>query len=327
MQSSCQGVPTLKIRVPVLSAAAFQSIPRLRGVAAAILATAAWGAGDVLTKLSVIEAAPFWVAAVQLACGMLVGTWLIALKFKQIEIDLTTVAGWGLGVLHPGLSNFLGISGLTHLDASVASTVWSIEGGLTLILAWALLGERVTAIQVLLSAASLAAVGAATLNPSYSTSSATGAIALPIILSAVLSCALFAVLLKSLNIAQPSSGLVLLVGQQLVGLILLLGLILISDQRAHFWQLARWPTNLWSLCVSVGILKFLVATGLYVVSLRQLSASHASSFLVLTPVISISLAYLLLHESLSTVQWLGIAVILLSVAAMQIGVASKDNSG
>lgn len=73
----------------------------------------------------------------------------------------------------------------------------------------------------------------------------------------------------------------------------------------------------WLLCLSTGVLKYLIATGLFFVSLRYLSASFASSFLVLTPVFGIAAAVLFLGERLSGSQLIGVFIVLIFVSATQ----------
>jgi len=72
------------------------------------------------------------------------------------------------------------------------------------------------------------------------------------------------------------------------------------------------------LCTLTGVLKYFIATGLFFASLRHLSASFASSFLILTPVFGIAAAVSFLGEQLSDSQWSGILLVLLSALAIQL---------
>ena len=58
-------------------------------------------------------------------------------------------------------------------------------------------------------------------------------------------------------------------------------------------------------------------------ALHRLSAGYAGGFLVLTPVFGLAAAYMMLGETLTFIQWVGVLIVLTSVAIAQT-VAAKS---
>jgi hypothetical protein len=115
-------------------------------VASAIAAAALWGVAGVLSKFALGEGSPFLVVALQLGCSVIVSWIVTSARCRSVEISRNALVGVSFGVLHPGLSNALGIIGLVHIDASVSSTLWALEGPFTAVLAAMVLGERLRSI-------------------------------------------------------------------------------------------------------------------------------------------------------------------------------------
>jgi drug/metabolite transporter (DMT)-like permease len=92
----------------------------------------------------------------------------------------------------------------------------------------------------------------------------------------------------------------------------------LSRSGIDFHELGNLTAGLWFLCPVTGIVKFPVATGMFLTSMRTLSAGHASSFLVLTPIFGIAAAMILLDETVSILQCWGVAIVLVSVWVVQL---------
>ena len=290
---------------------------KLLAVIMAISAAGLWGMTEVLGKYLLIQSSPMPIILFQLSCCLL-ATWvLVIIKFQYVELDQNTLLGWLLGVLHPGLSNSLGIVGLSYVGASVSSTIWSLEAVATMLAAWALLDERISVWQFSFSALSLAGVFVASgsfASDVVNTKYLYGVIAL---LLAVLSCGLFGALSRQVVGAGGVDGLLLLAGQQATGLLWICATLPLSRGGVHFQELGNLTGGMWLLCLLTGIVKFPVATGLFLASMRSLSAGHASSFLVLTPIFGISAAMILLGETVTLLQGSGVAIVLASVWIVQ----------
>jgi drug/metabolite transporter (DMT)-like permease len=138
-----------------------------------------------------------------------------------------------------------------------------------------------------------------------------------LLLVAVLCCGLYSVLSRQISIKDGSDGLVIVSGQQIMGLLWIGLMMLLAHEGMESHDVATLSGINWLLCALTGVLKYLVATGLFFASLRCLSASFASSFLVLTPVFGIAAEVSFLGEQLSGPQWLGILIVLFSALAIQ----------
>ena len=105
----------------------------------------------VLSKYTLGLTSPLQVLLIQLGFSMLISWIVVAATCQYVEITRPTLLPGVLGILHPGLSSALGIVGLSHLDASVSSTIWALEAPMTMILASIMLTEKLSAIQVAMS--------------------------------------------------------------------------------------------------------------------------------------------------------------------------------
>lgn len=284
----------------------------------AISAAGLWGMTEVLSKYFLTLSSPLPVILLQLSCSILL-TWVVVIiKFQYIELNQSTLLGWLLGVLHPGLSNSLSLVGLSHIGASVSSTIWSLEAVTTMQAAWALLDERIGARQFALSVLSLAGVLAASGSFAGEAMDANSLYGVTALLLAVLSCGLFGALSRQVAAAPGSNWLVLVAGQQVTGLLWICLMLPLSRDGIDLHELGNLTAGMWIVCLVTGIVKFLVATSLFLASLRSLSAGHASRFLILTPVFGITASIALLGERITLLQCSGVAVVIVSVWAVQL---------
>ena len=296
---------------------------RFMAIIMAVSATGIWGLTDVAGKQLVGHTDPIVVILIQLGFSALISLIVVTVKFQYLDVNRTTAIGCLLGVLHPGLSSSLGIIALSHLDVSIFSTIWALEAVMTLLLASVLLAERVSLVQIVLSVASLAGVLLASTNFQQQAVTFEQFYWMTILLAAVLSCGLYATISGVIASENGDDALVLAAGQQVTGLFWI-GLMMFLVRDAQIQDIANLSHTAWLLCISTGVLKYLFATGLFLVSLRYLSVSFASSFLVLTPVFGITAAVSFLGETLSSGQWLGVVTALFSVLAMQFANRYQD---
>ena len=282
-----------------------------------IAAAGTWGLTGVLSKYLLGTTAPMIVVLVQLISSTLVSWVIVTIRFEEVEIGREFLVASVLGVLHPGLSTTLGIVGLAHLDASISSTIWALEAAMTMVLASMMLAEKLRIVQIVLAIVSVGGVFFTTMNGDQTGDSVEGLYGTLLVLIAVASCALYAVFSRQISKDSAAEPLLLVAGQQTIGLLLSLALFPFHWSAGRLGDLNSISIDFWLVCALTGILAFLVAMGLFLAALRYLSAGFASSFLILTPVFGLATAFLLLGEMLNSWQWIGVTIILLSVLGIQ----------
>lgn len=289
----------------------------------AIVASASWGIAGVLSKFALGHGTAFLVVVLQLGCSVIVSWIYASIRCVSVDISQDVWSGVALGVLHPGLSNALGIVGLSHIDASISSTLWALEGPFTAVLAALMLSEHLRRLQALFFASSLVGVFLLSASSGSVAWSAANLYGVVMILVAVLCCAFYAVGCGEFRASGPQQAIFIVSAQQTVGLATCVGLWLC---HWSFWDSSGFPEFSWDtllVCFFTGPLKFLFATGLFMAALHRLSAGYAGGFLVLTPVFGLAAAYMMLGETLTFIQWVGVLIVLTSVAIAQT-VAAKS---
>ena len=282
-----------------------------------IAAAGTWGLTGVLSKYLLGTTAPMIIVLIQLSSSMLVSWVIVTIKFEEVEISGKFLVASALGVLHPGLSTTLGIVGLAHLDASISSTIWALEAAMTMVLASMMLAEKLKAIQIVLAVVSVGGVFFTTMNGDQTRDLVESLYGAFLVLIAVASCALYAVFSRQISKDSTAEPLLLVAGQQTIGLLVSLAMFPFHWSAERLGDLNAMSIDIWLICALSGILAFLVAMGLFLAALRYLSAGFASSFLILTPVFGLASAFLLLDEVLTGWQWIGVIIILLSVLGIQ----------
>ena len=89
-------------------------------------------------------------------------------------------------------------------------------------------------------------------------------------------------------------------------------LLLLPETYNTYDQLLDLPLMTWGYVLGLSLLGTVVPFGLYMKALEKLPATRASVFTIFEPLTAIALAMLLLHQSLSWIQYLGVALILLA---------------
>lgn len=293
--------------------------PRSLGIsptASLVLASASWAVATVISKKVLASVPPITFLVLQLAPSVVV-LWLVVLAVrarpaqKRLLIPITL-----LGCLNPGLSYTLSMLGLAQTSVSAATLLWAAEPALIVMLAWLVLRENLTI--RLVGATATAACGVLLVSGLITGGQATGnSYGNYLVLAGVTCCALYTVLSRKLATAADALFIVAL--QQTAGLA---------------WAVAIWPlehggvaeppalalsaTEFIGAAVS-GLLYYAVAFWFYLIGLRSLPASVAGGFLNLVPVFAIAAAYLFLDERFAPSQWIGAAVILVSVLILLSG--------
>jgi len=203
--------------------------------------------------------------------------------------------------------------GLARTTASVATLLWAAEPAMIVAMAWLVLQEVITARLLVLTATAACGVLLVTGIADTGESLADSGYGAILILAGVACCALYTVL--SRRIASRIDPLFTVAVQQSVGLM---------------WALAIWPLEHGAGIDSVlglsqrdlvgaaisGLMYYAAAFWFYLRALQSVPASTAGVFLNLTPVFGVTIAQMFLGERLTQLQWVGAAIILLSVLTL-----------
>jgi drug/metabolite transporter (DMT)-like permease len=283
--------------------------------AALVLASAFWGLGTVISKGALASVAPITFLIIQLAPSVLVLWTAVFMTRSASPPRRATLAIVLLGCLNPGLSYTLSVLGLRLTSASVASFLWAAEPVLIVVMAWLLIGER-PGIR-LLAAIAAAAFGVLLVSGLASGVEDAGARSGDVlVLAGVACCAVYSVFSRRL-VAADVDPLFIVALQQTAGLV---------------WAAAIWPLQLafygaappitslsiedWTGATVSGLMYYAAAFWLYLIGLRSLPASVAGGFLNLIPLFAVAAAYFVLEERLDPAQWVGSAIILVSVLGL-----------
>jgi probable blue pigment (indigoidine) exporter len=245
----------------------------------------------------------------QLTCSvLLLGAFLLVSgsTVRGIEHSLEIAA---LGVLNPGIAYVLGLTGLAQIEASMSVVIWATEPVLIVVLAFALLRERISLWSALCLASAMAGVALIVGTPSAG-DRFTG-VALTFL--AVVACALYSILLRRLDLTDGTLPIVFL--QQSSALAFAVVVLIVVSEQPLRAVIDGTPLHLAS-AILAGALYYGVAFLLYVAGLRRTSAHHAGMFLTLIPVFGVLFSALLLGERLEARQLLGSAVVVGSMTVL-----------
>jgi probable blue pigment (indigoidine) exporter len=273
-------------------------------------AAACWGVATVVSKRALDEIPPLTLLPVQLAVSVLVLGTLVRSQRLRINwsADMRRLAA--LGVLNPGVSYALGLIGLSFITASLAVLLWAVEPLIILVLAWWLLGDRVT---MPVATASVIAWGGVVLVvfESGSRGQATG---IAFTLAGVVGCAVYTVAVRKLM--GSDSTLTVILVQQTCALVFSLLALALADLFNFAVALEEVSAGAWASAALSGVLYYALAYWFYLTGLRRIPAGVAGSFINLIPIFGIATGHLFLGERLTSRQWIGAVVIVVSVGAI-----------
>ena len=89
-------------------------------------------------------------------------------------------------------------------------------------------------------------------------------------------------------------------------------LLLLPETYQTYGQLLSLPLHTWGYALGLSLIGTVVPFALYMKALEKLPATRASVFTIFEPLTAIALAILLLHQSLSWIQYLGVVPILMA---------------
>lgn len=282
--------------------------PSSGALVALILAAASWGFGTVVSKRAVEEIAPLALLPIQLAASLVALSVLMRWRRIPLRDDGAPALLGRLGLLNPGLAYALSLVGLTQITASLSVLLWAAEPILILLLAAAVLDERVGPTFLVLSA--VAAGGMLLVLYEPGTGGSLGGIVLT--LAGVGCCAVYTVVSRRFLGEVESTAPVVLAQQAYA-----LGLALVVAAGSAFLGGGLASSGVsplgWLSAIGSGVLYYGAAYWFYLGALRRLAASTAAASFYVIPVFGVAGGLLLLGESLSQTQWLGALVILAAV--------------
>ena len=281
-------------------------------VAAAVLSAACWGSATVMSKGLLAVLPPLTLLVVQLLASIAF-LWIAVFCLRlRVRLDRPARRASLSGLLEPGLSYCVGIAGLALTTASNASLIGTTEPLFILLLAWLLLRERIGGGVVGLALLASLGLGLVVLPDIRNGGGEGSSLGDALVVLGTLFAALYVIATRKLVMTLDPLPLSAL--QQSVGLLWTLGVLALAlALGAVNLGLRDIPLEVLLFAAFSGIVQYALAFWFYLFALRRLPASVAAFYLTLIPVFGVGAAYLFLGETLTGVQWLGAALIVVSV--------------
>lgn len=274
-----------------------------------ILACALWGGATVLSKALLASIPPVALLVVQLAPSAAV-LWLVfGLSRRRAGPKSVVLPLVLLGLLNPGISYTLSLMGLAHISASVSTLLWAAEPLMILGLAAIVLREPVT--PRLLGVMLAGMFGVLLVADALGGFRGNNPAGVLLLLSGVLCCAFYTVFSRKLS--ETADSLYIVAVQQTAGLAWAVALLFAGTSYGSPADVADVPLDLAVVAALSGLLYYAAAYWLYIAALRSVPAAVAGSYFNVIPVFGVTFAFLFLGERLTTIQWVGATVILVSV--------------
>ena len=207
-----------------------------------------------------------------------------------------------LGCLNIGFFQAFLFIAAYRLPGGVAATAGAIQPLLVGLFSWLILSEKPSKLSILAAIAGLIGVGLLVLGPSARLDS----ISITAALGGAVMMGLGTVLVKRWK--PPVSLLVFTAWQLAVGGMVLLPVALVIE--GPFTQLSR--TNLWGF-IYLGLIGTGLAYTLWFRGIDKLKATAVSYLGLLSPVTASIVGYVFLQQTFTSVQLIGVAIILMSV--------------
>jgi probable blue pigment (indigoidine) exporter len=271
------------------------------------LAAACWGVGTVISKRALDEIPPLTLLPIQLAASLAVLSVLMRGRGFRLRGSGTSVLG-RLGILNPGLAYALGLLGLGYISASLSVLLWAVEPLLILVLAAALLRERMTPSLVALSLIAVTGMIVVLYDPASSGQW----LGVALTLAGVGCCAIYTVVARRwIGTADSTAEVVL--AQQAYALVF--ACVVLGFAAVLGGSVAPAPISAtgWLSAVASGILYYAAAYWLYLTALRGVPASLAAVSFYLIPLFGLAGGYTLLGDRLDPRQWVGAVIVLVAV--------------
>ncbi|MGB7251120.1 MAG: EamA family transporter [Phormidesmis sp.] len=244
---------------------------------------------------------------------------LLVASLRSLPIGLLLTIGlrklpqgiwWGrmliLGGLNIGVFQALLFVAAYRLPGGVAATAGAIQPLLVVLFAWLILHTKPSKLAIVAAIAGFIGVGLLVLGPEAQLDS----IGVLAAIAGAGAMGLGVVLVKQW---QPPVSLIVFTAWQLaIGGLMLLPVALITE--GPFTEVSR--TNLWGF-IYLGLIGTGLAYALWFRGISRLSATAVSYLGLLSPVVATLIGYIFLQETLTAIQLIGIAIVLISVVVGQ----------
>ncbi|MEG3838791.1 EamA family transporter [Microcoleus sp. herbarium14] len=275
---------------------------RLSDVLLTALAPTIWGTTYVVATELLPPNHPLMVAALRsLPIGILLTAWL-----RQLPSGIWWWRILLLGGLNIGIFQALLFVAAYRLPGGVAATAGSIQPLLVVWFSWIILNEKPSKLSILAAIAGLVGVGLLVLGPT----ARLDRVGIVAAIAGAATMGLGTVLVKRWK--RPVSLLVFTAWQLAVGGIVLLPIALVIEGPITHVS----TTNLLGF-VYLGLIGTGLAYALWFRGIEKLKASAVSSLGLMSPVVATLIGFVLLHQTLTLVQLIGIAIVLMSVLVGQ----------
>ena len=211
-----------------------------------------------------------------------------------------------LGGLNIGLFQALLFVAAYRLPGGVAATAGAIQPLIVVLFAWLILNQKPSQLSILAAIAGFIGVGLLVLNPAVRLDT----IGIIAAIAGAGAMGLGTVLVKRWK--PPVTLIVFTAWQLTVGGLILLPIALITE--GSFDEISR--TNLWGF-IYLGLIGTGLAYALWFRGIGKLNATAVSYLGLLSPVVATFIGYVFLQEAFTLIQWIGIAIVLISIAIGQ----------
>ena len=271
---------------------------RLSDVLLTALAPTIWGTTYVVATELLPPNHPLMVAALRsLPIGILLTAWL-----RQLPKGIWWWRILLLGGLNIGIFQALLFVAAYRLPGGVAATAGAIQPLLVGLFSWIILNEKPSKLSILAAIAGLVGVGLLVLGPTARLDS----VGIVAAIAGAATMGLGTVLVKRWK--RPVSLLVFTAWQLAVGGIVLLPIALVIEGPITHLS----TTNLLGF-VYLGVVGTGVAYALWFRGIEKLKASAVSSLGLMSPVVATLIGFVLLRQTFTPIQLIGIAIVLMSV--------------
>jgi len=271
---------------------------RLSDILLTALAPISWGTTYIVATELLPPGHPLLVASLRsLPIGILLIAWL-----KQLPKGIWWWRILLLGGLNIGIFQALLFVAAYRLPGGVAATAGAIQPLLVVLFSWSILHEKPSKLSIVAAIAGFVGVGLLVLEPTARLDSV-GVVAA---ITGAATMGLGTVLVKRWK--RPVSLLVFTAWQLAVGGIVLLPIALIIEGPITHLS----ATNLLGF-VYLGLVGTGIAYALWFRGIDKLKASAVSYLGLLSPVVATLLGFVLLNQTFTSIQLMGIAIVLISV--------------
>jgi O-acetylserine/cysteine efflux transporter len=272
----------------------------LRDILLALVPPVCWGATFPIAKPALVHFPPL--AMMSMVYALTAAIMLLLMGRPATPAPRLTVLAFLVGAGQGALL----FTGLAALPASTAMLAVQAQTPFAVLAAWLLDGERPSAKAVLGILVAMIGIGMVGGAPELPASP----LPLLLVVGSALVWATGQVLVKRLSRdpgARLSGGIYLHATWQMALLSLLL-------ERGQAQAIGTASAGQWALVLMLAAFGFALAYGIWYQLLARIRIETIASFPLLTPVVTLAVAALVLHETPSAMTWAGAAVVLLGIA-------------